>query len=127
MSSPGPKTLASAAMVVSVATGIVTNLITSEWSWSLAAALIILVVLAVAIAVWNTSSGAPSRTRVSQKAKRGGRINASGVTARNGGRVQQRATGQGEIENSRVTSRDSDVEQKAARKGKITNSPLDGE
>ncbi|MER6132108.1 hypothetical protein [Streptomyces sp. NPDC001815] len=127
MPSPGPKTLAAAAVVVTVATGVVTNLITSRWNWSLGAALIILVLLGVAITVWNTSGGAPDRTRVTQKASRGGQINGSGVTARNGGEVRQRATGKGEIENSPLTSRGADADQGVHRKGKISNSPLDAE
>ncbi|MGJ5797693.1 hypothetical protein ACSCB1_00585 [Streptomyces europaeiscabiei] len=125
MPAPGPKTLSAAAVVVTVATGVVTNEITDQWSWSLGAAFAILVILGIAIAVWSSSSPGPGRTKVVQKTTRGGQIKRSGIYARNKADVRQRATRRGEIDNSEITSDGAGARQEAGRDSKITDSPLD--
>lgn len=126
MPHPDPKVLAAAGVVVSTATGVVTNLITSRPSWSLAAALAVLVIAAIVIAAWSTGSPR-GRSRVRQRATRDGRITGSGVTARDGAFVGQEASRQGRITDSPVTSRGADTGQSATRGGDITDSPVEAD
>ncbi|WP_338675147.1 hypothetical protein V1460_20770 [Streptomyces sp. SCSIO 30461] len=121
----GPKAVAAAGVVVGIATGVVTNLITSRWSWSLAATLAVLAIAAVAIAVQSIGSGTQSRSWVRVRAGHGGQITGSGVTVRDGGSATQTATREGNITDSPATSRAADTRQSATRGGAITNSPVD--
>ncbi|MEU6472458.1 hypothetical protein ABZ927_22290 [Streptomyces massasporeus] len=123
---PDPKVLASAGVVLSAATGVVINLITSQPSWSLAAALAVLVIAAIVIAAWSTGSPR-GRSRVHQRATRNGHITGSGVTARDGAFVGQKASRRGRITDSPVTSRGADTDQSATRGGDITNSPIEAD
>ncbi|MEU8893942.1 hypothetical protein [Streptomyces sp. NPDC048442] len=119
-----PRTVAVAGVLVSVATGVVTNLVTERWSWTLGAALAVLVAVGAYLAV-QASNGSSRRTRARQTARRGGRITRSGITASGDADAQQRADRDGQISNSPITARDSDADQRARDGGQITDSELD--
>jgi hypothetical protein len=118
--------IATAGVIVSVATGIVTNTITSRWSWTLGAVLVVLIVAGIFLAIQGTSgSGTPTRrSRASIKARRGARIDGSGVTGSNGADVKQTASREGSIVSSPVTADGSDVRQNASSKAEIKDSPV---
>ncbi|MGW1997806.1 hypothetical protein [Embleya sp. NPDC001921] len=118
------RVVAVAGVVIGVATGVVTNLITDRWSWTLSAVLIVLVVVAATFAVVGVNSPG-GRTRARRRAERGGRIEHSRVRARGGADVTVTATRDGLIRNSPVTVNDADVDQRAGRRGRIVDSPLD--
>ena len=121
----GPKTIAAGGFVVSVATGYVTNLITNQWSWSLAAFLAVLMAAGITLAVTSAAPPAGRRTRARIRAGRGGRIERSGVTGREGADIRQRTNRRGRITDSPVTVRDADLDQIAPKDGEIVDSPVD--
>ncbi|HET9657032.1 MAG TPA: hypothetical protein VFP72_16895 [Kineosporiaceae bacterium] len=93
------KAAAAAAVPVTVATGIVTNLITNRWSWTLAAALAVLVIFGIALALLPTNPTG----QADQRAVNGGKITKSGLKVRGATRVRQTADGNGSgIEDSPI-------------------------
>jgi hypothetical protein len=90
------RAVGAAAVLVSVATGIVTNLITSQWSWALASLLGVLTLSGIALALLPTDAAG----RAEQRAVHGGRIARSALRVR-GGQARQTADG-GTIEDSGI-------------------------
>ncbi|MXM66484.1 hypothetical protein GR925_24405 [Streptomyces sp. HUCO-GS316] len=121
----GPKTIAAGGFVVSVATGYVTNLLTEQRSWALFAFLAVLVAVGIILAIQGAVAPAGRRTRARIRADRGGRIERSGVTGRQGGVIRQRATRRGRITDSPVIVREADADQTVKKDGEIVDSPVD--
>ncbi|MCG6498805.1 hypothetical protein [Kitasatospora sp. A2-31] len=114
-------------MLVSLAVGVVTNLITDQWSWPLTAALGALTIAAVLIAVTGVGGSPGSRTRIRQRAGRGGSILRSPAHGRDGADIVQIAVQNGHITDSPVSASNADVDQRASRHGQIEGSRLDAE
>ena len=90
-------TLAAGGVVVSVAAGVVTNLITAKWSWSLVIVLAGLVICAAALAGVSAVDGARRKRTVVRQRARGGRVVNSIVEADAGATVEEVASGSGQI------------------------------
>ena len=90
-------TLAGGGAVVSVAAGLVTNLITAKWSWSLAVLLAGLVACGAAFAGVSAVNGAGQKRTVVRQRALGGRVVNSIVEADAGARVEELASGSGQI------------------------------
>ncbi|NDZ68253.1 hypothetical protein [Streptomyces cyaneofuscatus] len=119
------KTISAGGVLVSVATGIVTNLVTDEWSWTLGGALAVLTVAAIWLAIVTSSAPPAARSRHEIRSDHHGLIKKSGATGREGAVIKQTATRHGTIENSRVIARHADVEQEVDNGGRIVDSPSD--
>ncbi|QFQ97343.1 hypothetical protein F9278_15285 [Streptomyces phaeolivaceus] len=120
------KTVAVGGVLTTVATGVVTNQITDQWSWTWAAALAVLVAAGAWLAVLTLGgSSSTGRTRHHIRADHNGRIEASGATGRDGAVIEQTATRGGTITGSPVSARNADVEQTTDHGGQITDSPSD--
>ncbi|MEU0650403.1 hypothetical protein [Streptomyces umbrinus] len=120
------KTVAVGGVLTTIATGVVTNQITDQWSWTWAAALAVLAAAGAWLALLALASGpAASRSRHRIRADHNGRIEASGATGRDGAIIEQTATRGGIITGSPVSALSSDVEQTTDHGGQITDSPSD--
>jgi hypothetical protein len=111
-------TLAGGGVVVSVAAGVVTNLVTSKWSWGLAVLLAGLVACAAALAGASAVNGADRRRTVVRQRARGGRVVNSIVEADAGARVEELASGSGQIIDAHTRASGADV-RRVARGGTI--------
>ncbi|WP_189152376.1 hypothetical protein [Streptomyces lacrimifluminis] len=120
------KTVAVGGVFTTIATGVVTNQITDQWSWTWAAALTVLAAAGAWMALLALAGGpAASRSRHRIRADRNGRIEASGATGRDGAIIEQTATRGGTITGSPVSARSADVKQTTNRNGQINDSPSD--
>jgi hypothetical protein len=122
MAFPGARTAAALGVVVSAATGLVTNLITNRWSPTLLAALAVLIAVGAVLAV-RTATGAGPRTRGRMIARRGGTIRGSGQTLSGGADVTTTAPG-GTVTNSPITAAGGDYTMKAGKNSEIVDSPV---
>jgi hypothetical protein len=107
--------LAGAGVVVSVAAGVVTNLITAKWSWGLVVLLVGLAVCGATLAALSTASSqgrSRQRTLVRQRA-RGGRVINSVVEADAGARVEEHASRAGQIRDVHTLASGADVRRNA--------------
>ncbi len=125
MNLPGPRPTAALSFLVSAAVGVVTNLITDRFTWALAASLAVLIAVGAPLAMHAASSGGTSRTRLRQKAARGGALRGNAIKLRGGADVTDTATGGGRIERSGVTADGGHVQRRANKNGEITDSPVD--
>ncbi|MEU1600442.1 hypothetical protein ABZ468_48770 [Streptomyces sp. NPDC005708] len=123
MATATQKAVSAGGVLVGIATGIVTNLITSRWSWSLAAALTVLAAAGIWLALLTRTT--PGRSRHHIAAAHDGRIENSGATGRDGADISQTATHGGVISGSPITARGADVEQRTKHGGHIVNSSSD--
>ncbi|MCX4767213.1 hypothetical protein OG562_40855 [Streptomyces sp. NBC_01275] len=123
MATATQKAVSAGGVLVGIATGIVTNLITDQWNWTLAAALTVLAAAGVWLALLTRT--APRRSRHRVRAARDGRIENSGAIGRDGSDITQTATHGGVINGSPVTARAADVEQETDQGGRIVDSPSD--
>lgn len=120
------KAVAVGGALTTIATGVVTNQITNQWSWTWFAALAVLAAVGAWLALLALASGPPaSRSRHRIRAEHNGRIEASGATGRDGAIIDQTATWGGTITGSPVSARGADVEQTTDNGGQITDSPSD--
>jgi hypothetical protein len=102
-------TLAGGGVVVSVAAGVVTNLVTAKWSWGLAVLLAGLVACGAALAGASAVNGADRRRTVVRQRARGGRVVNSVVEADAGARVEELASGSGQIIDAHTRASGADV------------------
>lgn len=119
------KVIAVSIFLVSFGIGILTNLITSNFSWALAAALGSLLVLGIFF-VWLGSSASPPALRplIKQRARRGGVITSSPIDAHDGARVSDHATTDGQILRSPISAKRSLVKRSVSRRGRIEDSEI---
>jgi hypothetical protein len=111
-------TLAGGGVVASVGAGVVTNLVTAKWSWGLAVLLAGLVVCGAALAGVSALDGGGRRRTVVRQRVRGGRVVNSIVEADAGARVEELASGSGQIINVHTRASGADV-RRVAREGTI--------
>lgn len=119
----GPRLAAVLTVLISVATAVITNLITSKWSWTLALGLGVLVLLAAGLAASQAAARPSRRLRVTQTASGGAEIRGSAIQAAGDAAVAQAARRHGKIVDSPVTARDADVARRVSR-ADIVNSPI---
>lgn len=116
--------LAGGGVVASVAAGVVTNLVTARWSWGLAVLLAGLVVCAAALAGASAVNGAGRRRTVVRQRARGGRVVNSIVEADAGARVEELASGSGQILDVHTHASGADV-RRIARDGTIEGGSIE--
>lgn len=119
--------LAALSAVVAAAVGVVTNLVTADWSWSLVTALVGLVLAGAVLAVLRTGDTGSTvrRTAVTQVA-RGGDIVDSVIEAADGATVAERAERHGEIRGGNTAAKGAEV-RRTARRGVIQGGKIDAE
>ncbi|BBC29399.1 hypothetical protein SGFS_006930 [Streptomyces graminofaciens] len=123
MATAAQKAVTAGGVLVGIATGVVTNLITDRWSWTMAMAMAVLAAAGIWLALLTQAASRRTRHRI--RASRGGRIENSAATGRGGADIKQNATHGGIISGSPVTARGADVYQQTGRHGHITDSPSD--
>ncbi|MGW4205233.1 hypothetical protein [Streptomyces sp. NPDC004726] len=93
-----PRGAAAASVLLGAAVGVVTNLLTDEWSWTLGIGFGVLVCALVAVAIKSaaTAPGAGADTpTVRVEASGGGRVTGNTSTVKRSGRLWLRATRRG--------------------------------
>lgn len=89
-------------VIVSIATGLVTNLLTGSWSPTLAVALGVLLIVGIVLAIRTTDDGGGGRTLIRTIAEREGQIRGSSQKVGGGGASHMIARDGGRIEDSHV-------------------------
>lgn len=110
--------LAGGGVVVSVGASVATNLVTAKWSWSLAILLAGLVVCGAVLAGASAVDSAGRRRTVVRQRARGGRVVNSVIEADAGARVEELASGSGQILDTRTHATSADV-RRVVREGTI--------
>lgn len=109
---------AAGGVVVSVAAGVVTNLVTDKWNWGLAVLLAGLVACGAVLAGASAVNGADRRRTVVRQRARGGRVVNSIIEADSGARVEELASGSGQIIDVHTRASGADV-RRVSREGTI--------
>ncbi|MFF0445184.1 hypothetical protein ACFYT4_01990 [Streptomyces sp. NPDC004609] len=112
------KWAAALSVLLSVAVGVVTNLLTNAWSWTLGAGFAVLVCALVAVAVLGTSS-AEDDGPVTMEATSGGRVTGNTSTVGLSGRLRLRASRRGVVRDNTTQTGDGTAELRA-RNGEIS-------
>lgn len=89
--------MAGLSVLLSVAVGVVTNLLTDTWSWTLGVGFAVLVCGLVAVTVKGTTSGSEADETFRIEAASGGRVVENRSTVGGQGRLRLRATRRGTI------------------------------
>lgn len=103
------KVSAALSVVLSAATGLLTNVLTDQVSWALAAAVVGLVAAGAALAWAQAHAGHGSATTVVEQRVRGGSITDGRITASGASRVTERVRRNGRISRSTTRARDARV------------------
>ncbi|MBM0255530.1 hypothetical protein [Micromonospora sp. 4G55] len=107
--------------------GVVTNLVTADWSWSMAMALVGLVLAGAALAAMSAAgTGSVVGRTVVRQVARGGAIVDSVIEAADGATVAERAGQHGEIRDGHTTARNAEV-RRTARRGRIQGGKISAE
>jgi hypothetical protein len=121
---PSPKTTAAIGVVLSGATAVVTNLVTTRWSPALAAAAVVLVAAGAAVAAASSGPGRSPGTSGRFRARRRGVIDRSRMTLGHNAEAHIEAAGTSEVTNLKITLDDGEAAAKATGHSKIRNSSI---
>ncbi|GAA5708001.1 hypothetical protein Save01_08877 [Streptomyces avermitilis] len=123
---PGPKVTAAVGAVLSAATAVVTNLVTTRWSPALIAAAVVLVIAGAAAAAASAAHGrsdSPPTARLT--ARRRGHLDRIRVAHGADAAVRIEATGSAaEVSNLEVNIDNAEAIAKATGRGTISNSSI---
>ncbi|MFF2214063.1 hypothetical protein [Streptomyces antibioticus] len=119
------KWLAALTVLLSVAVGYVTNLLTERWSWGLGIGFAVLVGGLVAVTVRATGSDAGADATFRIETASGGRVARNRLTGGRPARFRLRATRRGTISGNRANMADGDTVLRA-RGGEIEDNRLEG-
>lgn len=123
---PGPRTTAAVGVVLSAATGVVINLVTTRWDPAMAAAAVVLVAAGAATAAAPvTRARAGDRTGMRITARRHGTVDGARIAAGPEADARVGASGAGaRVSNLDVDVHDAEAIAKATGRGQISNSSM---
>jgi hypothetical protein len=123
---PGPKITAAVGVVLSAATAVVTNLVTTRWSPALIAAAVVLVIAGAAVAAASAAHGGSGSAPTARlTARRRGRLDRVRVAHGADAAVRVEAGGSAaEVSNLEVSVDNAEATAKATGRGVISNSSI---
>ena len=125
MRMPSPKTTAAIGAVLSGATAVVTNLVTTRWNPALIAATAVLVAATAAVAVAAVAPGRPRNDAAGQlTTRRSGVIDRARMTLGRGAQARIKAAGTSQVMNLRISLDDGKAVAKATGHSQIKNSSI---